>query len=257
MIELGTAKRNLIAPICAGSREIPVQSAAQGLMGRVWTDDLDAPSDCLILFSGFSYLLGIPPKGESALSLLRLIRTECADTFIMPGSEQWTVWLEQNLDCSYRILTRYAMKSGTFDEEKLQKYASSLPQGYVLKKPDRYLLKKLAREDWSRPFAACYETEDQFLKQAIAYIVLHGRDPVSGCTSFCYAAGVHDIEIATKPDFRRKGLALCAASAFILDCLGRKLRPSWDASGLHSVALAEKLGFETEREYPVFQIADE
>ena len=54
---------------------------------------------------------------------------------------------------------------------------------------------------------------------------------------------------------RRKGLALIACSALILRCLEEGLYPSRDAQNMNSVHLAEKLGYEFDHEYEVYEVA--
>lgn len=53
------------------------------------------------------------------------------------------------------------------------------------------------------------------------------------------------------------GFAATVCSALILDCLEEGLYPSWDAQNLHSVRLAEKLGYELEGEYTVYEVKSE
>ena len=68
-----------------------------------------------------------------------------------------------------------------------------------------------------------------------------------------YNGGI-EIEIATRKDYRRKGLATICGARIILECMDRNLYPSWDAQNKWSVALAEKLGYHYERTYPAFEI---
>ena len=63
-----------------------------------------------------------------------------------------------------------------------------------------------------------------------------------------------EIQVDTRKDFRRQGLALACSSAFVLECLEKKLIPNWDAANQQSVELAEKLGYMFEREYQVYQL---
>lgn len=75
------------------------------------------------------------------------------------------------------------------------------------------------------------------------FVVLHNDNIVCGASSYTVYDKVIKIEIDTKKDYRRKGLALVCASKLILECLNRELYPSWDAANRESVALAEKLGY--------------
>ena len=73
----------------------------------------------------------------------------------------------------------------------------------------------------------------------------------AGASSYTWYRGGIEIEIDTKAEYRRQGLALCCASALLLHCLERGLYPSWDAATPISVALAEKLGYHFEPRVPL------
>ena len=62
-----------------------------------------------------------------------------------------------------------------------------------------------------------------------------------------------EIEIDTKEECRRRGLALACGARLILECLDRGLYPSWDAANLDSVRLAEKLGYRFDRAYTAYE----
>ena len=69
----------------------------------------------------------------------------------------------------------------------------------------------------------------------------------------CKAQGI-EIEIDTREDYRRQGLAYVCGARLILECLDRGLYPSWDAQNKASVALAEKLGYHYSHTYTVYEI---
>ena len=77
---------------------------------------------------------------------------------------------------------------------------------------------------------------------------------VAGASSYArYKDGI-EIEVDTAESERRKGLATVACSALILNCLDEGLYPSWDAQNMDSVRLAEKLGYEYDHEYIVYEV---
>ena len=63
-----------------------------------------------------------------------------------------------------------------------------------------------------------------------------------------------EVQVDTRAQFRRQGLASACAAALILACLRRGLYPNWDAHNAASLALAEKLGYHLERAYPAFTL---
>jgi len=259
MIELGFAKRDVIVPICRDSREVLVRSAMEGRMGRVWVPGMESPSFCLIRLGSFSYPLGVPPKGAEALDLSKVLRTECRSSFITPQNDHWINWLDQNLNCAYRTVSRYALKNDEthFDRNRLQSFVNALPDEYHLKKIDHYFYRLALKEEWSADFVSNFENEKKFAEYGMGYVITKGKELVSGCSAYGFSEGMMEVEIDTKKEYRRMGLASCAASKFILDCLDKGLQPNWDAANLHSAALAEKLGYIQAGEYSVFQIGPE
>ena len=78
-------------------------------------------------------------------------------------------------------------------------------------------------------------------------VILRDGVPVSGASSYSsYRDGI-EIQIDTKREYRRKGLASISGAALILECLERGLYPSWDAQNKESVILAKKLGYHYDR----------
>lgn len=68
-----------------------------------------------------------------------------------------------------------------------------------------------------------------------------------------YHGGI-EIEIDTKEEYQRKGLAYICGAKLILECLERGWYPSWDAQNKWSVALTEKLGYHFDYEYEAYEI---
>ncbi len=65
-----------------------------------------------------------------------------------------------------------------------------------------------------------------------------------------------EIQVATRREYCRQGLALACSAAFLLECLQKDIIPNWDATNQQSVDLAEKLGYMYEREYQVYQLVE-
>ena len=66
-----------------------------------------------------------------------------------------------------------------------------------------------------------------------------------------------EIEVVTREDHRRKGLAYIGAARLLLECDKRGLYPNWDAANKMSVGLAEKLGYHFSHEYVVYKVKKE
>ncbi len=107
-----------------------------------------------------------------------------------------------------------------------------------------------SRED----FTSQFDSIDDFIDRGVGYAILNKGQVVSAATSFSIFDDGIEIEIASHPEHRRKGLAKIVASALILDCLDREKYPSWDGANVESVELAKKLGYTFKEPYDTYFI---
>lgn len=141
-----------------------------------------------------------------------------------------------------------------FDKEKLQKVVHSLAPEYTLKMIEEDIFNQCRSNDWSRDLVSQYKDYDMYRRLGIGAVVLKDGIPVSGASAYLrYREGI-EIEIDTKEEYRRKGLAYICGAKLILECLERELYPSWDAQNKWSVTLAEKLGYHFDHEYTAYEI---
>lgn len=256
MIELGKAERQIIEQICQDSNEVLILGAMEGTMGRVWVAKTIRPSYCLILVGDFSYLIGIPPKGKAAMELKIKICEECHHTFITATDDRWKHWLEDQFVGEYRKIARYALKKEKeqFNLERLEQLKADIPKGFQLKQMDDTLYQLALKEEWSKDFCANFEDAAHFKRAGLGFVILKGRKIVAGCSAYGSSDHKMEIEVITRKEYRRKGLALACSAAFVLECLKGGVIPNWDAANLASVALAEKLGYLFDYEYEVYQL---
>ena len=105
---------------------------------------------------------------------------------------------------------------------------------------------------WSKDLCGNFRDGDDFVRRGLGIIALQDGIPVAGASSYTIHDGGVEIEIDTRPDQRRKGLALSCGARLILNCLDRGFVPSWDAHNLPSVSLAEKLGYRLRAPYQAY-----
>ncbi|MEG2349697.1 MAG: GNAT family N-acetyltransferase [Hungatella sp.] len=261
MIELGKAKRQTVQMLGCENQEVLVRGAMEGRIGRIWVPKLEDSSYCLIHVGDFSYVLGLPPKGESALDLKTQIYESCTHDFMIPENELWAGWIEDQFDGQYRLVSRYELKKDEhhFDQKQLKEYVDYVtksPDGIRIKRIDGRLYHLALKEEWSRDFCANFEDEKHFMEDGLGFVALKGREIVAGCSAYGISLGRMEIEVGTRTDYRKKGLATACSAAFMLECLKNNIFPHWDAANLQSVGLAEKLGYLYEREYTVYQLMD-
>lgn len=258
MMELENKQSHIVNSLCEDREEVLIQSALEGSTGHVWMPVMNKPSYCLVQQGDFSYLIGIPPKAAKSLELREAILDFCNHGFIIPGDELWDNWLEENFLGEYRVISRYATQKGCehFDKEQLEAYTKQIPEGIRIKKINEKLYQQALKEEWSKDFCSNFSSPEDFEQHGLGYVALEGKQIIAGCSA--YGRG-HDrlaIQVETKEDYRNQGLGLACSATFILECLNQGIYPDWDAANLQSVSLAEKLGYEFDKEYQVYELLD-
>lgn len=258
MIELGREKRQSIGTICKDSNDVLVRGAVEGTMGRVWAPVLENAPYCLIVAGDFAYLCGIPPKGARALELKSQIYQSASRSFLYPSNELWAQWLEEQFGRHLRAAARYALKKGEnrFERKVLKGYVDQVPKGIRVKRVDERLYQLTLKEEWSRDLCANFEDFSHFQTHGLGYGAMKGNKIVAGCWAYGASEGMMEVQVKTKKEYRRQGLALGCSAAFLLECLEKDIIPNWEATNQQSVELALKLGYLYDREYQVYQLLD-
>lgn len=243
---------NKIAPLFEGWEETLIWSCLQGCMGTAWADQLEHPASAQIITGDFCFFAGLPNT-----ELLRNIPAEFTNGILMISKDdKWSFYIEQEFGAAAYKTKRYAIKkeAGVFDRQKLQSNIANLPNGYRLQMIDKALYDLLLTEDWSIDLCSQFPEYSDYETHGLGVAALYEDIPVSGASSYTFYKEGIEIEIDTKSQYRRKGLALACASKLILECLDRGLYPSWDAQNMGSVALAEKLGYHFDKEYVTYEV---
>lgn len=234
-----------------GWRETIIWSCLQGIMGSVYGDAEQAPGSAMAVLGDFCFFAGRPNREVASFRPPEMR----AYMLLVPQREEWAGLIEQQYGTSCRRITRYALKKGgeRFDRAQLAQ-AQMLPPGYVMKRMDRVLFQLCESQEWSRDLVRQFPGYEAFRRLGLGVVVLKDGVPVSGAASYSrYREGI-EIEIDTRPDYRRRGLAYACGAGLISDCLERGLYPSWDAHDKRSLALARKLGYRLDRPYPAYEV---
>lgn len=253
MIELGLKERKGLSELATD--DILVRLALAGKCGRVWIPATGAASYCVIKVYHYMYIVGVTPKKDRAVSLWGTIARHGDGAYIIPTSESWIDWLVENIDCRYRNYSRYVLQfTGVESVELLKELNAALEEGLNIDKvrPEDYDI--LLKDMWSEDYSACFDNSEDFAKDAIGYMVYKDGEVVSGCMGRPYGEEFMELVFASNPDYRRRNLALTAASNISLYLEDKNIKPYIDVRNQHSVELASRLGFEFIKEYQVFQI---
>ena len=128
---------------------------------------------------------------------------------------------------------------------------------------DQELFEICRDTQWSKDLTANYESYSQYREYGLGVCILKDGEVVAGISSYSGygrsdenpgSQGGIEIEVVTREDYRRKGLAYIGAAQLLLECDKRGLYPNWDAANKMSVGLAEKLGYHFSHEYVVYKV---
>ena len=232
-----------IAPLFEGWEEAMIWSCLQGVMGR---GEVNAAGDAgLIVNRDFSFLAGRPD---------RALLQRASGPILVPRTEDWRPLIEETYGPRASQETRYAIRKepDVFDRTRLEGFVKALPEGYELREIDEAMVPALRAEKWSEDLCSAFDSPADCCRMGVGVAALYQGVPVAGAGSYSVYRGGIEIEIDTRADHRRKGLATACGAALILACLDRGVYPSWDAIDLRSAALAEKLGYRRGEPYTVY-----
>ena len=251
--EIAGPERACLAPLTAGWQAAMVQACLEGCAGRAWAAGTP-PRSALLAVGDFCFFAGeahaplaafLPPGPQGRFRLL------------VPQTAAWERALEKAWPNCER-LTRYAFcrDEADFDPALLHRYAAGPAACYRLAPIDEALYGSLLAEPWSRDLCAQFPTWAAYSAHGLGWAALHGGRPVSGASAYAYYSGGIEIEVDTKPTYRRRGLARACAARLILDCLARGLHPGWDAANPASARLARTLGYRPAGAYTAYAVGE-
>ena len=155
--------------------------------------------------------------------------------------------------------TRYALDKpaiDTFDKAHLtalindtvydENYAAaSIHKEYHIEPIDEYYYSTVQNDAWSKDFTANYPDYETFQRLGFGFLVIETATGTiaAGASSFSSSLDSIEIDIATNPAYRKRGLATAISARMVLECIRRGKYPSWDAANMISVRIAEKIGY--------------
>lgn len=243
----------ITAPLFGEWEETIIWSCLQGIMGSIYADDPSAPASAMAMLGNFAFLAGKPNAELTAFK-----PEECRQTYmiLVPGNKDLEHMILHVFGGRAFVISRYAIKKepDCFDRQYLESIVSSLDKDCDLRLIDEPLYHMCASEPWSSDLVAQFKDYEEYRRLGLGAVILKDNRIVSGASSYSrYRDGI-EIEIDTREEYRRRGLACICGARLILECLDRKLYPSWDAHTRASVALAEKLGYHYSHTYTAVEV---
>lgn len=246
-------KRNNLEILIDGWNETMIWSCIQGYMGEAYSDSIENPRSAQFVVADFCFFAGVPNK--ELVENMKVIKSNF--TIMTSNNEEWNHLIEEVYPENSKKITRYAIKKekDIFDREKLQRVVNGLNSSYELKLIDEEIYKEIMMEDWSKDLCSQFINAKDYCSRGIGVVAVHNNKVVAGASSYTVFDHGIEIEIDTKIEYRRRGLAYATGAKLILECLSRGLYPSWDAQNLWSVALSEKLGYHFDHEYIAYEVS--
>lgn len=244
-----------VSPLFGAWEETMIYSCLQRIMGKIYADDFSKPTAAMAVIGDFIFFAGKP---SAELAAYKPERSANGFSIMVPQNQRWKTIIAQYYGEKAKITSRYALKKGPhiFDREKLEKAVASLPEQYTLSMIDEKLYHMCKAQAWSADLVSQFPSYENYRRLGIGAVVCKDGLLVSGASSYSrYREGI-EIEIDTKKEYRRKGLAYVCGAKLILECLKRNLYPSWDAHNKDSLALAEKLGYRYSHTYTAIEVWD-
>ena len=236
-----------------GWQETLIWSCLQSVMGEIYADDPEYPQSAKAVLGDFCFFAGLPQRELILHKPLTCVRKFM---IMVPQNDEWAQLIGECYGARARKVIRWAFlkEPDAFDDARLRQLVNSLPSEYSLELIGEELYGQCRSRDWSRDLVGLFDNYEMYRRLGIGVAVTVGGTLVSAASSYArYREGI-EIEIDTKEEYRRKGLASACAAQLILECRKRGLYPSWDAQNPWSAALAEKLGYHRAGEYTAFEI---
>lgn len=244
-----------IEKLFEGCNDTLIWSCLQGCMGSAYVDNVDNPKSAEIIIADFSFFAGKPNRNL----ILNNADNYKSDFMIMiPESKQWGSLIEDVFKEKAKKVKRYALKKekNIFNTNKLKKIVEGVKEPFEVKMIDEETYNQIIKTPWAKDLCSQFKDYEDYKKRGIGIAILKKGVILSGASSYTvYNEGI-EIEIDTRKDYRRKGLALACGAKLILSCIDKGLYPSWDAQNKGSLALAEKLGYHFDKEYTAYEVTN-
>lgn len=253
--KLEDAKRS--EPLFLGWEEPIIWACLEKIMGDIYVLDDRNPLSAIATLGDFYFFAGYPDE-----KLIRNFQQEgWLEDFaiLVPQNRQWEELIEGRLQGRVKKCFRYSTKKepNIFNVEYLKSAVGHLEQGYELKKIDSALYNQCLESEWSKDLVNQYSSYEKYERLGMGFAVIHNGDVVCGASSYATFKKGIEVQIDTKKEYRRKGLAYACGAKLLLECLDKGWYPSWDAQNRNSLALAEKLGYQYNDTYTVLEYRKE
>ena len=260
MLELTPADFARALPLLEGIRQkvLPFAICEGFNPGRVFVNQLEDPQIALLWSPvGYYFLAGDPARTvdladiQQALTEIFIPASQASGEtgfILIPSQAGWKEHLPALLPG--REVIEIYRRPFAFDPAKFAAQAhwrERIPEGFRIQPLNAALAEQVG-------VLASWASVDDFLQNGLGFALLDGDEIASACHSVFVSHTHLEIDVHTDEKYQRRGFAVLVASAFIEACLKRSQQPNWECFWENdaSTALAGKLGFSAEPDYPVY-----
>jgi len=222
--------------------------------GQIFVDDADHPRSALLAHaSGECYLGGIPTAAVRACAVY------LAETMPPPGRKYLrfipgdAVW-EQAIAADFADQAQISPRRSFAFLPSNPIAAPAPPPGFRIQPIDA----ESARQgNAAGEIPRLWTSIDHFLHHGFGVCAMFEAQCACWMWSWTIGLGRVEISVATRPEFRRRGLAASVGRAFLAESARRNLIPTWTCtqSNTPSADLAGKLGFTENQPYREYILA--
>lgn len=223
-----------------------VSAIVDGSMGKAFADSPSEPHVALGVLD-FHFLAG-DPLNENALPLIQFLKP---GAIVITPTSDWQCLLTNSCPGELGLYPREAFEVREFNVDELRQFCQDLPPAYELRPVRTGEVEKFG-SDLAPALVSNFRSPNEFISRGIGFGLLHQQTFVAGASSGAISKEKLEIEVQTRPEFRRRGFATAVAAALILYCLDHGLEPCWDAANEASSGLARKLGFRSSGKYDAY-----
>lgn len=234
-----------------------------GHPGRVFVDHLVQPSAAMVCTRVGYYFLAGKPKASFVAGLPDLFHQQLAQQqfkalndpqiLLFFPSEDWQQPLFEVFQPDHPIrIHKKRMTLTPGAAEALRGWRDCIPGGLRFQRLDPEFLAQ--HPEIGGEVSLFWDSFEVFQQKSLGCCLVDEAGTIaSACEAVFIGAGEAEISIFTAPEYRRRGLATLAASAFVEACLARGLNPIWGCfpENHPSMALAHKLGFGNAFDQPI------
>jgi RimJ/RimL family protein N-acetyltransferase len=258
MHEIGKNKRGILRKLFQDYHwhYIP-EAILEGQLGLASADDEREPKFAVLELPKLGLVfIGGDPRCPAGREYIANLPYDLALSFMEDG---WLAVLKEHHEGKVFKFPRYAFTSQSLDNETLKKLCDTIPTEMDLKQMDIGLARQLGEEEsrFSEDHMVNFQSPEDFNERGFGFCILQDGEIICAATTFVVCSRGIEIQINTREEHQRKGLATAAGARLILESLERGLDPNWDAANEISVGLAEKLGYQPQGEYDMYILLDQ